>query len=70
MVSRNSLKSLIISKKSETAGELNFTITVVVDLNLMKKDGIRYAHINEVIGAMKCTNLELYRRIVDNLTPY
>lgn len=47
----------------QDAGELNFAITIVVDKYLQNKGGLRYAHINEVVGAMECAKLELYRRI-------
>ena len=44
------------------AGELNFALTSIVDKYLQNK-GLRYAHINEVVGALECAKLELYRRI-------
>ena len=47
----------------ETAGELNYAITRVVDDYLIAKGGIRYAHLNEVVGALECAKLELYRRL-------
>ena len=50
--------------RPQDAGELNFAITVLVDNYLNDKGGIRYAHLNEVIGAMDCAKLELYRRVV------
>jgi hypothetical protein len=46
-----------------TAGELNYAITRLVDRYLMDKGGIRYAHLNEVVGALECAKLELYRRL-------
>jgi hypothetical protein len=49
--------------KPQDAGELNFAISVLVDDYLKDKGGIRYAHLNEVIGAMDCAKLELYRRV-------
>lgn len=45
------------------AGELNFAITVLVDNYLNDKGGIRYAYLNEVVGAIECAKLELYRRV-------
>lgn len=47
----------------ETPGELNYAITKLVDEYLIQKGGIRYAHLNEVVGAMECAKLELYRRV-------
>jgi len=49
--------------KPQTPGELNYAITRVVDEYLIQKGGIRYAHLNEVIGALECAKLELYRRV-------
>ena len=47
----------------QTPGELNYAITKLVDEYLIQKGGIRYAHLNEVLGAMECAKLELYRRV-------
>jgi hypothetical protein len=47
----------------QTAGELNYAITRLVDQYLIDKGGIRYAHLNEVVGALECAKLELYRRL-------
>lgn len=49
--------------KPETPGELNYAITRLVDEYLIQKGGIRYTHVNEVIGALECAKLELYRRV-------
>jgi hypothetical protein len=55
--------ALLAGAKPQDAGELNFAITVLVDTYLKDKGGLRYAHLNEVIGAMDCAKLELYRRV-------
>jgi len=47
----------------ETAGELNYAITRLVDDYLTRKGELRYAHVNEVVGALECAKLELYRRV-------
>ena len=47
----------------ETAGELNYAITRIVDEYLVRRGAIRYAHLNEVVGALECAKLELYRRV-------
>jgi len=47
-----------------TPGELNYAVTKIVDEYLIQKGGIRYTHVNEVIGALECAKLELYRRVV------
>jgi hypothetical protein len=54
------------SGKPETAGELNYAVTRLVDRYLCEK-GLRYQHVNEVIGVLECAKLELYRRIA---SPY
>lgn len=47
-------------------GELNFVLTCVVD-DYIHHEGLSYKTINEVIGALECAKLELYRRVA---TPY
>ena len=46
----------------ETAGELNYMISALLDDYLVGK-GKNYANINEVIGMLECAKLELYRRV-------
>jgi hypothetical protein len=46
-----------------SAGDLNYTITRLVDAYLARK-GVSYATLNEAIGVLECAKLELYRRIV------
>jgi len=52
---------------SETPGELNFKITEMVNDYLFGKctgeKPICYSTINEVIGALECCKLELYRKL-------
>jgi len=47
-----------------TAGELNYLFTKIIDRQL---DNANYARYNEIIGALECCKLELYRRM---LIPY
>ena len=47
----------------ETAGELNYAVTRLVDAYLVARGGIRYAYLNEAVGALECAQLELYRRL-------
>ena len=51
-----------IGTTAECAGDLNYAITVIAHTYLKKK-GIRYANINEVMGALECCKLEVYRAI-------
>jgi|TARA_A100001011_G_scaffold371898_1_gene429721 hypothetical protein len=46
----------------ETAGELNYMISSLLDEYLTEK-GKNYNNINEVIGMLECAKLELYRRV-------
>ena len=55
--------AILAGAKPQDAGELNFAITILVDNYLKDKGGIRYAHLNEVVGALDCAKLELYRRL-------
>ncbi len=47
----------------QDAGELNFALTTMVDKYLQNRGDLRYAHINEAVGALECAKLELYRRV-------
>jgi hypothetical protein len=51
------------SGKPQTPGELNYLITRLMDDYLTEKGELRYSHVNEVIGALECAKLELYRRV-------
>jgi hypothetical protein len=46
----------------ENAGDLNYVISMIVNIYLKRKT-CRYKVINEMIGALECAKLELYRRI-------
>lgn len=49
--------------EAENAGELNFLITELI-IDYMKKHGVQYKYINDVIGALEGSKAEFYRRIV------
>lgn len=46
----------------ENAGELNYLVSELVN-NYLRKKGVSYANVNEMIGALECCKLELYRVI-------
>jgi hypothetical protein len=46
----------------QISGELNYILTKWVDAYL-KDNGLNYRNINDVIGALECCKLELYRRV-------
>jgi hypothetical protein len=47
-----------------TAGELNYAITRLVLGFIANQGGNSYANFNAAIGALECSKLELYRRMV------
>ncbi len=62
-ISQERRDAILSGADPKDAGELKFAITILVDKFLQNKGGLRYAHINEVVGAMECAKLELYRRL-------
>lgn len=51
-----------IAHLADCAGDLNYAITVIMHAYLKKK-GIKYANLNELVGMMECCKIELYRKI-------
>lgn len=62
-IKRERREAILAGAKPQDAGELNFAITSLVDRYLEDKGEIRYGWLNEVIGAIECAKLELYRRV-------
>jgi len=54
----NFIKNL--SKQITTDGELNYVITSLIH-DQLKTRGLKYQNINNLIGALECAKLELYR---------
>lgn len=58
---------LTSGRAPESAGELNYAVTRLVDDYLARaaerQGRTRYAHLNEAIGVLECAKLELYRRV-------
>lgn len=50
----------------ETPGELNYLFTKIA-LTYVKERGERYYVYNEIVGALDCAKMELYRR---HIAPY
>jgi hypothetical protein len=55
--------AIVSGDAPQDAGELNFALTTMVDKYLQNRGDLRYAHINEAVGALECAKLELYRRV-------
>jgi hypothetical protein len=53
-----------LTMPAESAGELNFQITKLLDRYLLKS-GLSYTNINAAIGVLECAKLELYRRVAE-----
>lgn len=51
-----------VGELCETAGDLNYAFTVIAH-NYLKNKGLKYQHINDIIGALEGSKLELYRRV-------
>lgn len=45
-----------------TPGELNYALTRLVIAYLNYK-GLKYVNLNDVVGALECAKLEVYRRV-------
>ena len=52
-----------LASDAENAGDLNYIITKMLHLYIQKK-WLKYANCNEVIGALECCKLELYRKVI------
>ena len=55
--------SALQSFRIDTAGELNYLITELC-IRYRAEHGESYRVYNEIIGAIECAKLELYRRVV------
>ena len=48
--------------KPDDAGELNYVISTLLS-EYIKRKGLRYQNINEVMGVLDCASKEFYRRV-------
>jgi hypothetical protein len=46
----------------QNAGQLNFLVSTFMQ-NYMDANGLSYANVNEMVGALECMKLELYRLV-------
>lgn len=63
LVDYDSLGMSIKTREILSAGELNYAITCLVIEYIAGKGKLSYGAINEAIGALECSKLELYRRL-------
>jgi len=54
------LKEKGLSFTPQNAGDLNFLVSQLIE-NAIEQKGLRYANLNEFVGALECCKLELYR---------
>ena len=54
--------ALLSDGVAKNPGDLNFVLTAICDEYLVHH-GLKYQHLNDVVGALECCKLELYRRI-------
>lgn len=69
-ISRNMLKSTVDAidfNPPITVGDLNYIITKACKAYMQKQIHINYQSYNDVIGALECCKLEMYRR---SIAPY
>ena len=59
---KNGRKFLEFKSDVNSAGELNYAISYIIH-NYLKKSGVSYTKLNEVIGVLECAKLELYRKV-------
>lgn len=52
-----------VSLKPEDAGELNYLLTTII-YDYMVRKGKRYQVMNDIVGAIENSKLELYRRVI------
>lgn len=55
-------REALVNTLPETAGELNFRLTLLV-AEYIERKGLNYQHINDVVGALEGAKQEFYRRV-------
>ena len=45
------------------AGDINYMISQIINKFIAYRGGLKYAVINEIVGALECAKLEMYRRL-------
>lgn len=57
-------KKLLLSRQIDLTqpGQLNYCVSVLMD-DYIEKTGLNYKTLNDLVGALECAKMELYRRI-------
>ena len=53
----------LLNNKINDPGELNYVITSICH-QILEAKGVRYLHVNAIVGALECVKFELYRRVI------
>lgn len=61
-IKQNDRDELDQKRMPQTAGELNYTITLIL-LDYIDEKGLNYQTINDILGALSGAGQEFYRRI-------
>jgi hypothetical protein len=61
-IEQKARKEIEEGRKPQTAGELNYAITLMI-YDYYKRIG-RYQSVNDIVGALNCASMEIYRRVV------
>lgn len=51
-----------IAEEIHSPGELNYVISKIINL-ILARQGVSYTKLNELVGAMECAKMELYRKV-------
>ena len=57
------LQTLGVNWTPANAGELNFVVSTFM-ANYIREKGLKYANLNEMVGALECAKMELNRVII------
>ena len=60
-ITKKRRRELTVSFNPKTAGELNYAITILC-LDYLENHKEKYQVYNDIIGALECSKLEMYRR--------
>lgn len=66
----SSLLESIVSTEIKDAGELNYIVTCLVQDYIVSSGRQNYQGMNDVIGVLECAKLELYRRLIADLSQH
>lgn len=56
------IEAILSASESDFEGMLNYIISRLAN-NHLEQQGLRYANINRIIGAIECSKQEIYRRL-------